>query len=331
MNTLKVTGELLQWYKKHARSLPWRKAYDPYKVWISEVMLQQTTMKVVLPYFERFISTFPTVQALAQADESLVLKTWAGLGYYSRAKNLHRASKELQHHFPQSHGELLEIPGFGPYTARAVSSIAFNEPVGVVDGNVIRVLSRLYDSDWEWWRTHERNIIQTLADELAVTSKNPRDLNQSLMELGATVCTPTSPICSECPIQKFCLAKKNQTVSTRPLKKNKQLKSMWLWEPQILIKKKKLYLEKQPKVPFLKGQALPPGLIRRISKKPSQFDFRHSITTHEIFVRKKDPKCPSLYLSESKIQNWIPLEKIEHVNPSSLIKKLLLSQKGTRK
>lgn len=327
MNTLKVTAELLQWYKKHARSLPWREAYEPYKVWISEVMLQQTTMKAVLPYFERFVSVFPTVQTLAQASEGLVLKNWAGLGYYSRARNLHRASQKLQHHFPQSYRELLDIPGFGPYTARAVSSLAFKEPVGVVDGNVIRVLSRLTDSEWEWWKTKDRNMIQALADKLASESKNSRDLNQSLMELGATVCTPQSPLCSECPVQEFCRAKKNKTVALRPLKKEKQMKSIWLWKPEILIQKNKIYLCEQPQIPFLKGQPLPPGIITQLKKKPADFAFKHSITTHEIYVR------PIIH-SKTNIANrksqpgaqWVSLERVEQVNPSSVMKKILSTQ-----
>ncbi len=327
MNTLKVTGELLQWYKKHARDLPWRETYEPYKVWISEVMLQQTTMKVVVPYFNRFMAAFPTVQALAQSPENLVLKNWAGLGYYSRARNLHKASQVLKSGFPSSFTDLLKVPGFGPYTSRAVSSLAFNEAVGVVDGNVIRVLSRLTDSDWEWWKPQERSLIQDLADELAIQSKNPRDLNQSLMELGATVCTPQSPICNECPVKNFCLSRKNKTISLRPRKKPRSKKSIWIWEPRILINKNKLYLEKQPQIPFLKGQLLPPGPIKSLKKKPAKFAFKHSITTYEIYVNPQYAKPTQNELKASLAKNWIHLDQIEQNSPSSVIKKLLLAQK----
>src|SRR5690606_28771755 len=140
-----VANILLRWYAENRRDLPWRKGRDPYRVWISEVMLQQTTVRAVIPYYERFMERFPTVAALAAAPEEQVLNSWAGLGYYSRARNLHRAAKALAElkGFPKTHMELAKLPGFGEYTSRAVSSIAFGEPVGAVDGNLIRVISRL--------------------------------------------------------------------------------------------------------------------------------------------------------------------------------------------
>ena len=198
---------LLEWFGHNQRDLPWRKNKDPYSVWLSEVMLQQTTVKAVIPYFNKFIKTFPKVERLAESSIEDIYELWAGLGYYSRARSLHKAAKEIVAlgGFPTHHKDLLQLPGLGDYTARAVASIAFGEPVGVVDGNVIRVLSRRWNADWEWWKTGPKKEIQAIADLLAST-ENPSHTNQGLMELGSTVCTPKSPTCFLCPWQKRCLS-----------------------------------------------------------------------------------------------------------------------------
>ena len=166
--TLKATiGKLLPWYRENKRDLPWRKTRDPYCIWISETMLQQTTSRAVIPFYERFLTSFPTVHDLAKASEGKVMENWAGLGYYSRARNLHKAAKQISKmgEFPKEVDDLLALPGLGPYTARAVASIAFEKPAGVVDGNTIRVLSRFYDWKGEWWKTAGRLWVQETMDE----------------------------------------------------------------------------------------------------------------------------------------------------------------------
>lgn len=200
---------LLRWYDQNKRNLPWRDCGDSYKVWISEIMLQQTRVDQATPFFLRFINEFPTVFDLAESSQDRLLKTWEGLGYYSRARNLHAAAKEIVARFngnlPESYTELLELKGIGPYTAAAISSICFNEYRAVVDGNVIRVLSRLYGIEDDTRSSRTLNEIQTFASELLDTER-PGDFNQAVMELGATVCSPKHPSCMQCPWKHDCIA-----------------------------------------------------------------------------------------------------------------------------
>ena len=203
---------LLSWFRRHQRDLPWRRTRDPYRIWLSEIMLQQTQTATVIPYYERFLERFPTVEALARVPLSRVLKQWEGLGYYSRARNLHRAARYLvkyQHgKLPGVYDELMQIPGIGPYTAAAVTSIAFNQPHAVVDGNVERVLSRLFHLTIPPKEKEGRKIVAGLAQEL-LPAKQARWWNQALMELGALICTPYRPRCGECPAGKYCRARKH--------------------------------------------------------------------------------------------------------------------------
>jgi A/G-specific adenine glycosylase len=194
---------LLGWYDANRRSLPWRRTRQPYRVWVSEIMLQQTRVAAVIEHYKRFIQQFPTVDSLSRAREQQVLAAWSGLGYYRRARMLHRAAKLIvkKHHgrVPGSSAELASLPGIGRYTAAAVASIAFREPVAVVDGNVKRVLARIAGrelspaSNWE--------VAQRLLDD-----SRPGDFNQAMMELGATLCLPEAPLCGMCPIFSFCKA-----------------------------------------------------------------------------------------------------------------------------
>jgi A/G-specific adenine glycosylase len=199
---------LLPWYRRHRRDLPWRRTPDPYRVWISEVMLQQTTVRTVVPYYEAFLVRFPTVAALAAAQEEAVLAAWSGLGYYHRARNLHRAARHLvaRHggRFPRNLEAALAVPGVGLYTASAVLSIAYEVPLPVVDGNVRRVLARLRCLRGPAWRRDAPyyNLAEELLDRGA-----PGDWNQALMELGATVCKPRQPACPACPLRRACRAR----------------------------------------------------------------------------------------------------------------------------
>jgi len=223
-NPRALRERLLAWFKAEARDLPFRGTTDPYAVWVSEIILQQTRVDQGTPYFNRFVAAFPTVQALAAAPEEAVLKLWEGLGYYSRARNLHAAARMVceQHggRFPETAAQLRMLPGVGPYTAAAVASIAFGERVAVLDGNVKRVLARLYALDdciddpateRELWR-----LAQTL-----VPPRGPGDFNQAMMELGARVCTPRAPACMACPAASECRAHAEGREAELPVRKPK--------------------------------------------------------------------------------------------------------------
>lgn len=203
----RIAPLLLAWYDQHARTLPWRGIHDPYRTWVSETMLQQTRVETVIGYYERFLKRFPTVADLAAAPEDDVLKMWEGLGYYSRARNLHKGAKQIMTDFggtiPSTVDELRRISGIGPYTAGAIASIAFDQPVPAVDGNVIRVVSRLRGIRENVGTPSVRRVLEGEAAAL-VPAARPGDFNQAVMDLGATICTPGTPSCERCPLQGEC-------------------------------------------------------------------------------------------------------------------------------
>jgi A/G-specific adenine glycosylase len=203
-----VRRRLLAWYDRARRALPWRDCGDPYRVWVSEVMLQQTQVATVIPYYERFVARFPTLEALARASEDDVLGLWAGLGYYARARNLLKAARAVRPlgGLPDRFEDLLGLPGFGRYTAGAVASIAFGRRVPCVDGNVTRVLARLWAVGGDPKKGRAARAIGDVAARL-VPPGRPGDFNQALMELGATVCVPDAPRCPECPLRRLCRAR----------------------------------------------------------------------------------------------------------------------------
>jgi A/G-specific adenine glycosylase len=202
-------ARLLAWFRANQRDLPWRRSRDPYRIWVAEVMLQQTRIAAVMPYYQRFLRQFPTANSLAHAPESEVLKLWSGLGYYSRARNLHRAAKLVvtQHSgkFPRELSAALELPGIGTYTAAAVLSIAYDIPLAVLDGNVARVLARIKALRGDPLAPKNWRALASAAQNLLAT-QTPGDWNQSLMELGEVICTPQSPRCTECPVARHCRA-----------------------------------------------------------------------------------------------------------------------------
>lgn len=203
----RIAPLLLAWYDRHARTLPWRGIHDPYRTWVSETMLQQTRVETVIGYYDRFLQRFPTVADLAAAPEDDVLKMWEGLGYYSRARNLHKGAKQVVTEYggviPASVEELRKISGIGPYTAGAIASIAFDQPVPAVDGNVIRVVSRLRGIRENVGIPSVRRALEGEAAAL-VPADRPGDFNQAVMDLGATICTPGTPSCEKCPLQAEC-------------------------------------------------------------------------------------------------------------------------------
>jgi A/G-specific adenine glycosylase len=218
-----LSSDLLAWYRLHARDLPWRNTHDPYRIWLSEIILQQTRVDQGRPYYERFTERFPTLKDLAQAQDEEVMKIWEGLGYYSRARNLLKAARLIQQayngRFPNTAEGLGKLPGIGPYTSAAIASFAFGQVIGVVDGNVFRLLSRLFDIDSCIDEGKNRPVFQALADEL-IDKEVPGISNQALMEFGATICTPR-PKCQKCPLQTHCLARERGTIDLRPVRKKR--------------------------------------------------------------------------------------------------------------
>jgi A/G-specific adenine glycosylase len=216
-----VRQRLLDWYRVHRRDLPWRRSRDPYAIWISEAMLQQTRVETVIPYYERFLRLFPDLETLADAGSDELLGAWAGLGYYSRARNLREAArvvvKEHGGRLPDSADALRRLPGIGPYTAGAVASIAFDRPEPVVDGNVARVRARLLEIREDVKRPAGSRRLWREAAELA-DGPHPGELNQALMELGATVCTPRAPRCAACPLTRHCAARRAGDPENLPVK-----------------------------------------------------------------------------------------------------------------
>ena len=219
---MNFAAALLQWFKNNGRSLPWRETKDAYAIWLSEVILQQTRIAQGMSYWERFMVQWPTVNGLAAATEHEVLKAWQGLGYYSRARNLHTAAQQVMElgGFPQTFKELKTLKGVGDYTAAAIASIAFGEPVAVVDGNVYRVLSRYYGIDTPIDSTEGKKEFQALAQSLLPINE-PADYNEAIMDFGATQCTPNSPHCSACPLCETCVSFREQRINELPVKSKK--------------------------------------------------------------------------------------------------------------
>lgn len=237
------TETVLNWYQLNARDLPWRQTRDPYLIWLSEVILQQTRVQQGLPYYEAFKEKFPTVIDLAEAPEELVLRTWQGLGYYSRARNLHKTAKfiseELKGRFPSSYEKLLKLPGIGPYTAAAISSFAFDEHQAVVDGNVFRILSRYFGLAYDIAEAKNRNVYAELANDLMPKGKAAL-FNQSIMEFGALQCSP-NPTCANCPLIDTCVAFAKKQVSVLPIK-TKKVKIVDRFFHYFVIEKNNSYL-----------------------------------------------------------------------------------------
>ncbi len=216
---------LITWYNYHRRDLPWRHTRDPYPIWLSEVILQQTRVAQGLPYYRRFLETYPTVQEMAAADERELLRLWQGLGYYSRARNLHQTAKlvteQFGGRFPQTYDGLLRLKGIGTYTAAAIASFAFGEKVAVVDGNVYRVLARIFGITEDITTTGAKKTFSTLANQLIQTTDDPASFNQALMEFGAIQCTPVAPDCLLCPFQQRCVAFQTGRQQLLPVKSKK--------------------------------------------------------------------------------------------------------------
>jgi A/G-specific adenine glycosylase len=252
----KLSSDLLAWYAKNARRLPWREKVNPYAVWVSEIMLQQTRVETVIPYFQRWMNRFPTVKSLAQAEIDEVLRIWEGLGYYQRAHNLLRAAKLiLEGHggdLPQSSVELGKLPGIGPYTAAAISSIAFGEAVLALDGNLRRVISRLVNYDQVASMPEAEKLFRGWSND-HISSSSASEFNQALMDLGALICTPRSPKCGGCPISSHCEAYALGLQDERPVRMKGPQIPHYVVSAGVLIKNGKVLIGRRPPGKLLGG------------------------------------------------------------------------------
>ena len=251
-----IQDSLLNWFDKNQRPLPWRRHYEPYHVWVSEIMLQQTQVKTALPYFDRWMKTLPTIKHVAEASEDQILKLWEGLGYYSRSRNLQKAAKQIvekhRGEFPSDYDDILALPGVGPYTAGAISSIAFNQDRPLVDGNVIRVLSRLFyytkntrlpAAERQMWEWAEQIIPQGQA----------RYFNQAMMELGALICSPKSPDCNTCPLGTVCEARAREKANELPNRGPKKMLKNIAVAIGVIRKGDKVFIQKRPAKGLMAG------------------------------------------------------------------------------
>lgn len=263
-----IREKLVAWYERVKRDLPWRRNTEPYRVWVSEIMLQQTRVETVIPYYERFMKWFPTVEALAQATEDKLYKAWEGLGYYSRVRNMQKAARKIvdlhQGLFPETYKDILALPGIGPYTAGAVSSIAFSKPRAAVDGNVLRVYARLFAIHDPINQPRVRKQFEVLG-ECLVDPDRPSSYNQGLMELGATICVPKQPKCMICPLAEHCHAREQSIQldlpKKEPKKKQKRLTMLAIW----LERSDKHLLVKRPADGVLSNMWALPSIAREES------------------------------------------------------------------
>ena len=298
--TGQVARDLLDWYDRERRDLPWRygpgEAADPYRVWLSEIMLQQTTVRTVIPYFEKFTTLWPTVGDLAKVDEEAVLQAWAGLGYYSRARNLLKAAriivKSYQSSFPAKYNQAIEIPGIGPYSASAILSVAYQQPYSAVDGNVIRVISRLFIIKSDIRLTKTLQTIKKKAD-LLLDKNNPGAFNEAVMELGATICTPKKPRCLSCPVNNLCKAFEKRSTINIPFKSPAKAKQKKYQIICILKHNSKILIGQNPQNGLLAGMWELPAI--ETSQKQFENGFKALLIEKKIIVKSESTIFRHIY------------------------------------
>jgi A/G-specific adenine glycosylase len=298
---------LLKWYRAKRRDLPWRRTDDPYKIWLSEIMLQQTRVAAVIDHYERFLKRFPTVQKLAAAKEASVLALWSGLGYYRRARNLHAAAKMVAKgragQFPRSSAELLSLPGIGRYTAAAIASIAFGEPVAVVDGNVERVIARITG------RSVSGEQVWAIAEQM-LSRGHPGDFNQAMMELGAMVCLPGEPACSECPVREFCRTRGRHASTAKAPRQHRREIAYALSQRDGSI----LLIQRRADEQLMPGMWELPQVAPSASEE-ELFSVRHSITVTDYQVQ--------VVSGNGAEGTWFRRERLNKLPLTGLTKKIL--------
>jgi A/G-specific adenine glycosylase len=307
---------LEKWYLDNHRKLPWRETKDPYKIWLSEIILQQTRVEQGLPYYQNFVINYPTVKDLASADDDDVMKLWEGLGYYSRARNLLVASREvindLDGKFPTSYKNIIQLKGIGPYTAAAIASFAFNEAVAVVDGNVYRVLSRLFNDATAIDSNQGKKTFQLLADEFL----NPRKAdthNQAIMELGAMVCTPKNPKCEECPLNKFCQVAFTEKWKLLPFKGKKvKVEKLFLSFQVCINNQSQVLIEKRTDKGIWQNLYQFP-LLEDKNSIPEPKDFNHSSKEYKHLLSHRKIQAQFFFLDklESKTGFWVDVKELD--------------------
>lgn len=330
--------DLLRWYRREKRDLPWRGSRDPYRIWVSEIMLQQTRVEAVRGYYSRFLERFPDVSALAAASEAELLESWSGLGYYRRARMLHAAAQSMAKAggFPSTHDEILALPGVGAYTAAAVASIAFELPYAVLDGNVARVAARLQCNWGEVSRPAVRRelhgLVQSWMDQTAPGERG--DLNQALMELGATVCVPKNPSCLLCPVAEYCEARKEGAQEQLPVKKPKAaLEHLYL--TVALVRRGESWLMRQRP----ESEAIMPGFWELPQSSSPLFDpdclapigielgeklgeFRHAITTRDY---RGQAFCGRLRGEKDPQYSWVSAKRLGKLPFTTISRKAFVS------
>ncbi|MBM3759877.1 MAG: A/G-specific adenine glycosylase [Acidobacteria bacterium] len=315
---------MLDWFEKNQRDLPWRKTKDPYKIWLSEIMLQQTRVTAVIPYFERFIARFPDYQSLAAASESDLLSMWSGLGYYSRARNIQKAAQMMVERggFPSTYDEIRKLPGVGDYTAAAVASIAFGLPVVGLDGNIVRVMARwtAESGDVKAGATRER-LRQAAQNQL--DTKRAGDYKQSLMELGATICLPKAPKCLYCPINEDCDAKLQGLQHTIPIQLAKQKPILedrtvlWILKGDTLL----LWQREADSRRLAGFWELPePQMVPKVILLADLGVFSHSIVNHKYRIILKRGKLQGVATSPCQ---WVHLDQLGDLPVSTVVRKCL--------
>ena len=302
---MELSQILMDWYRNNQRDLPWRRTNDPYAIWLSEVILQQTRVEQGMPYWLRFMEDFPTVTDLANADEREVLRLWQGLGYYSRARNLHAAAKVVRDEyngiFPNQYEQIRALKGIGDYTAAAISSFAFNLSHAVVDGNVYRVLSRIFAINTPIDSTNGKKEFFVLANEL-IDKSNPGMFNQAIMEFGAMQCRPSNPDCSVCPFNQYCQSFATNTVSEYPVKSKKTKTRNRYFDFIILSDEKNTLLQKREEKDIWQGLYQFP-LIESATKNKNKLD-----------------------LSKSEVANYLNTNSHKMIKSSAIVKHVLSHQ-----
>lgn len=331
----RLASKLLAWYQANKRTLPWRDHPDPYAVWVSEIMLQQTRVETVIPYFEKWMRLFPTIRSLAKASEQEVLNVWEGLGYYSRARNLHKAAQivveKYQGEIPHDLDELRKLPGIGRYTLGAIASMAFGMDVATLDGNIKRVYARIFDVTEPVDSTAGETLLWQLADE-NLPKGQAGDYNQALMDLGATICVPKNPRCLICPVMKLCRARQNGTQNERPVLTPKKEVPHYVHAAGVVIERARVLLARRPSKGLLGGMwEFPNGRVSgdpakelskrleaeyklrlRVIRKPHaeplgivKHGYSHfSVTVHAF-------RCELISMAEGTNLKWVPLKDLE--------------------
>ena len=283
-----IATALLRWHQEVDREMPWKETRDPYKIWISEIILQQTRVAQGWSYYERFVKELPTIRALAAADEDEVLALWKGLGYYTRARNIHKSAKQIltkyNGKFPQRYEDILALPGIGPYTAAAIASFAYGQAYAVLDGNVFRVLSRYYGVSTPIDSSSGKRMFAVLADE-SMDRDQPAAYNQAIMDLGALICKPIHPLCDICPLNASCTSAHDPIVNDLPVKSKKTISRNRFFHYFIIEKDGKIVLQKRENQDIWRGLYEPP-MIEYDKSKVSLARIKNDLNTMGIITNK---------------------------------------------